>query len=345
MIVTYIRSSSYNNYDYCQMQYFITYVLGHQSPSMKKADLGTICHKVFETLANLKKRLQDSTGRQKYLEINDDAIGKYKIDKNNFLLEETWQDILQKSFDFYTKDSTHSWTKGDFSKCQSLIKETLAFNAGQFDPRYRKIIAPEPHFDIPIEEEWAKFTYEINGEKIDGQLAIKGTIDLVTEVSEDVIEVIDWKTGKRIDWASGEEKDHKKLKNDAQLLLYHYAISKLFPNYKQAIMSIFFVKDDPPGNRAPFSLCFDQGDKDKFLSMLRKRFEEIKVNKSPKPISLNRDHWKCTRLCHFCKNNWPGSDKNMCIYIEDHLKKHGIDKTVKECTRENFSIGYYESPG
>ena len=36
MIVTYIRSSSYNNYAYCQMQYFITYVLGYQSKSGKK---------------------------------------------------------------------------------------------------------------------------------------------------------------------------------------------------------------------------------------------------------------------------------------------------------------------
>ena len=48
MIVTYIRSSSYNNYDYCQMQYFITYVLGHQSISGKKAQLGTIVHKAME---------------------------------------------------------------------------------------------------------------------------------------------------------------------------------------------------------------------------------------------------------------------------------------------------------
>lgn len=345
MLCTYIRSSSYNNYDYCEMQYFISYVLGHQSDSGKKADFGTICHKVFETLARLKRELQNASSRQKYIEINDDAVGKYRIDKNKFLDDATWLEVLNKSFEFYTNNSIHSWTKGDFSKCESLIKETLAFNNSQFDPRYRKIIAPEPHFDIPIEEDWAKFTHEINGEKVDGQLAIKGTIDLVTEVNENTIEVIDWKTGKRIDWASGEEKDHKKLRNDAQLLLYHYAISKLFPSYDHTIMSIFFVKNDPPGNRAPFSLCFDKEDNVRFLEMLKNRFKEIQKNNTPKPISPKRDHWKCTRLCHFCKNNWPGTDKNMCIYIEDYLKKNGMEKTVKDCSRDGFSIGYYESPG
>ena len=46
MLVTYIRSSSYNNYSFCQMQYFLTYVLGYQTDSGKKAELGTIVHKV-----------------------------------------------------------------------------------------------------------------------------------------------------------------------------------------------------------------------------------------------------------------------------------------------------------
>jgi len=50
MIITYVRSSSYNNYSYCEMQYFMTYVLGHQSKSGKKADMGTMVHKVMEVL-------------------------------------------------------------------------------------------------------------------------------------------------------------------------------------------------------------------------------------------------------------------------------------------------------
>ena len=59
MLVTYIRSSSFNNYSYCQMQYFLTYVLGHQSTSGKKAQLGTVVHKVMEVLAGCQHLQQD----------------------------------------------------------------------------------------------------------------------------------------------------------------------------------------------------------------------------------------------------------------------------------------------
>ena len=340
MIVTYIRSSSYNGYDYCQMQYFLTYVLGHRSDSGKKADLGTMVHKVMEVLAGLKKAQQDGP-RKKYLVVEDDAVGKVRISKDRLLTEELVEELVDLSFNSYKKGSKHKWTPADRKEVARLSWLALNWNEGQFDPRYRDIVDPEPHFDIPIEEDWAKYEYEMpNGEKIEGRLAIKGTIDLVTKVSDDTIEVIDWKTGRRLDWATGQEKDFKKLTSDAQLLLYNYAISKLYPDYKQAIMTIFFIKDG-----GPFSMCFDKSDQEKFLEMLKNRFEEIKANVSPKPLREDRSHWKCTKLCHFYKNNWEGTDTPMCIYIGERLKKDGIDKTVRDCTNKGFSIGYYEAPG
>ena len=85
MIVTYVRSSSYNNYDYCQMQYFITYALGHRSISGKKAQLGTIVHKVMECLAACKKELQD-TGKKTKLSITDDALGEINFTQKKVLM-------------------------------------------------------------------------------------------------------------------------------------------------------------------------------------------------------------------------------------------------------------------
>jgi len=339
MLVTYIRSSSYNNYAYCQMQYFITYVLGHQSDSGKKAEVGTIVHKVLECLAQLKKQEQDNPSKN-ILTISDDAIGNIDIKKKELYTEKFVNSLVQDSFSFYTNGSKHNFSKADNNDCSKLVWDTLAYNDGQFDPRNRKIVAAEPHFDIPIDEDWAHYEYEINGNKIKGQLAIKGTIDLVTESSDGVIEVIDWKTGRRLDWATGEEKTYDKLCADPQLLLYNYAISKLFPEYKQSIMSIFFIKDG-----GPFSMCFDEQDQKKFLKMLKERFTDIQKNNKPKPISEDRNNWKCTKLCHYCKNKWPGTDENMCIYIEKTLNSKGMDETLKECTRPGFDIGYYSAPG
>ena len=207
MLVTYIRSSSYNNYAYCQMQYFITYNLGHQSKSGKKADMGTMVHKVMEVLANLKKYEQDHP-HAKYLRVTDDAIGKFKCAKSDLNTDSLVNDLIDLSIDSYEAKSPHSFNKTDRSEIAKTAWCFLTHSDGQFDPRLRNIHYPEPHFDIPIEEDWAKFEYEIDGKKVTGRLAIKGTIDLVTKINDDTIEVVDWKTGRRMDWATGEVKDY-----------------------------------------------------------------------------------------------------------------------------------------
>ena len=108
MIVTYVRSSSYNNYDYCQMQYFMTYVLGHQSDSGQKAEIGTMVHKVMEVLAGLKKYQQDKP-RVKYLKVNDDAVGEVKVSKEDLYTDEFVETLADLSYESYKKNSKHTW--------------------------------------------------------------------------------------------------------------------------------------------------------------------------------------------------------------------------------------------
>ena len=339
MLVTYIRSSSYNNYKFCEMQYFLTYVLGHQSTSGKKAQLGTIVHKVMEVLGGCKKILQDSP--KKDMVLVDDGLGEVEFTKRGLNTKKFVNSLIKRSYEYYTEPCIHKYTNADYKFCDKTTWDGLEYNEGQFDPRKRNIVASEPHFDITIDEDWAKYEYELpDGSTATGNLAIKGTIDLVTEVGDGVIEVIDWKTGRRLDWATGEEKTYRKLTVDPQLLLYYYAISKKFPEYNQAIMSIFFIRDG-----GPFSMCFDESDKANFLGMLKDRFEDIKANIKPRPISRDRSHWKCTKLCHFCKNDWEGENTSMCQYVGNYIDEHGMDKTVADCTAEGFNIGHYEAPG
>jgi hypothetical protein len=33
------------------------------------------------------------------------------------------------------------------------------------------------------------------------------------------------------------------------------------------------------------------------------------------------------------------------MYIENYLNKNGMEKTLADCTREGFDIGFYEAPG
>ena len=201
------------------------------------------------------------------------------------------EELLDLSYNGYKKNSPNKWIPSDRKEISRLTWLGLDHNDGQFDPRLRQIVDPEPHFDIEIKEDWAKYEYEIGGKSLVGNLAIKGTIDLVTKIDDDTIEVLDWKTGQRKNWATGEKKTYDKLCEDPQLLLYYYAISNLYPEYKNVIMSIFYVKDG-----GPFSMCWDDSDKVKFLGMLKNRFLQIQRNNKPQPISYDRSNFKCTRL-------------------------------------------------
>ncbi len=341
MIVTYIRSSSYNNYDYCQMQYFITYVLGHRSVSGKKAQLGTIVHKCLEVLASCTKELQEKPDGKR-LSIQDDAIGKVNFTPAKLKTKKFVMDVLDRSYEYYTStcEAKHKYAGADKKFCITQTNNALDYNDGQFDPRKRNIVDTEPQFDIAIDAPWAKFKYEVDGETFEGQLAIKGTIDLVTEVDDGIIEVVDWKTGQRKNWATGEKKTYEKLLEDPQLLLYNYAISELYKDYDQAIMTIFYTRDG-----GPFSMCFDDTDKEKFLGMLKGRFEQIKHNEYPRCCSKNRTSFKCTRLCDFHKKKWPGTNISMCLHVEEYLHAFGHEATVANCTKKGHSVGYYEAPG
>lgn len=339
MITTYFRSSSLNNWKYCQLQYFMTYVLGHYSPSGKKADLGTITHAVFETLAICKKRTQFN--KRKNMKVTHDPLGDFSFTDTQLYTDDFVNYVLGRSFDYYKSKCTHNnFDHKDYQFCYKMVWDTLNYNNGQFDPRNRKIIDTEPHFDIPIKEPWAKFEFDGPDGKISGNLAIKGTIDLVTELPDGTIEVIDWKTGQRLDWATGEKKDYDKLMKDTQLLLYHYAISKMYPNYRHSIMTIFFCRDG-----GPFSLAFDKEDDANFILFLKDTFNEITLNQNPKPVSKDRQNFKCQKLCHYYKTNWLNTEKTMCHHVEEQLHTIGMTKTVAECSRPGFVIGTYKDPG
>ena len=62
-------------------------------------------------------------------------------------------------------------------------------------------------------------------------------------------------------------------------------------------------------------------------------------------LSRNQSHWKCQKLCDFCKKDWPGTDESMCRHVSNHLDQFGMLDTIQNCTREGFDVGYYEAPG
>lgn len=323
------------------MQYFITYVLGIGQISGKKADKGTIVHKALECLALAKKCLQDNTTG-----FDDEAVGRIEVDREWVFGNAFLEEMISKACDYYVARSAHRFTNADYRDCKNWALAAVAHMGGLFDPRLRDIISPERHFDFEIEDDWATFDYTnpTDGQKITGQLSLKGTVDLITQVRPDTYEVIDWKTGKRLDWATGEEKTFQKLCTDPQLRLYHYALSRLYPDIKNFIITIYFINDG-----GPFTIPFGPKDLIETKEMIRKRFNEVRSCDLP---ILNKS-WRCDKICFFGKtphksgkiNPKTGTPHTICSFIEDRLNKTGLESTIKSHTQSGHSVGYYQAPG
>ena len=328
----------------CEQQYFIEYVLGWRGLSGQKADKGTIVHKVLEILAVIKKAQQDGL-----LSVEDDVIGTINTSEYNL------NTITEQVYKHYS-DATghHKWSLKDYKDCHAWVYKAIEFNDGMFDPRNRNILRPEQHFDFVINKKWSDYTFKTPEGDLTGQLALKGTIDLVTLANEKTIEIIDWKTGRRLDWATGQEKTQEKLEKDPQLRIYHYAISQLYPNIDHIIFSIYFINDG-----GPFSICFDKSDLAATEDMLRQKFEYIKQTKKPR---LNKS-WMCSKLCHFGKTTFEntniqpieeyrdrqvcnvGSPMTKCEQIKHDIDLHGMDYVIESYKHHNHSFGKYKAPG
>ena len=328
----------------CEQQYFFEYVLGYRGPSNQKADKGTIVHKVLEILAIIKQSQQDGV-----LTFEDDVVGSVNTEAYNI------DTLTEQVYQYYSsRFSHHKWTIKDFTDCRLWVEKAITYNNGMFDPRNRNILCPEQHFDMVIDKEWSKYKYKVPEGTLEGNLAIKGTIDLITQVGDNTIEIIDWKTGRRLNWATGKEKTQEKLEEDPQLRIYHYAIQKLYPHIDHIMVTIFFINDG-----GAFSVIFDKSDLAKTESMLRDKFEIIKKTQKPR---LHKS-WMCSKLCHFGKSTFENSNvlpileyrdnqlcqKNShmtkCEQIKHDIELKGMNNVVDEYTVPGYTVGKYKAPG
>jgi hypothetical protein len=346
--IVYFRSSSFNCHRMCPMQYYMEYTLGWRGTSGKKADKGTIVHKVLELTALCKKALQDG-----FETFDDHEIGE--IQTANYDAEYL-DEIIDRVYEYYTSRlQHHKWIPSDKKHCRAWVWKIFDDHDGMFDPKNRNIVDAEPHFDFEIEEDWAKYSYELeDGTILEGNLALKGTIDLITDVDDGVYEIIDWKTGKRLDWATGKQKTPAKLQKDIQLRMYHLAAKKLYPDVDTFLVTIHFMNDG-----GPFTVHFQDSDIPITLEMIRKKFELIKDTECPQ---LNKS-WKCRKLCSSGKTTFEGTDidplierrfgavskygeyMTKCEQTKYMIEKHGIEWVTQNMMSPEHVIGKYKAPG
>ena len=314
MIICYHRSSSLGTFEFCQMKYFFQYVLGFKDRTNKKALMGTIVHRALQVLGD--KKVAITNGKEK---VENDDIRDLTLEECDDI-----DAITKLCFDHYLaheKDVTLD--KKELKTCTNWVYKALAYKNGQLDPRNQDIFATEQFFDIEIKKDWAKYDYEVNGEKISGYLSIKGTVDVIAKEGEKYFQVLDYKTGRRLNWATGEEKTYEDLQKDKQLLLYYYALKNLYPDWSFYV-SIYYINDG-----GIFDLVFDESDYEKAEQILKEKFQDIKNNKVPRQLSKEQAHWKCQKLCKFSET-FEDTGKNACQHFHDMIQSKGIDYVTEK---------------
>ncbi len=328
MIVTFFRSSSFNTFDFCPMQYFLGYSLGLPNPSMTvKADAGNIVHKALELLGSKKLAIQN----------NQDSFINQEIGKSWKVSEFDEEIAYKEAWELYTTKLATNWDwkvkhKKYHEICHDWMLDCLQLNNGMWNPMNRDIIQPEQYFDFVIEKDWAKYNYIMpDGKKEVGYLGLKGTVDLITKIDDNTIEYLDWKTGgTRKNWATGKEKNWKELRDDPQLRIYHYALSRLYPQYEHIVMTIIYIQAG-----GAFSLDFSRDDLPKTEEILKRQFVKVRDCQRPYRIMGTFDGWKCKRLCHQGMNNYvdkQGRDtgKLICDHFQSEIITLGMDKVYNK---------------
>lgn len=183
MLCPYLRSSSINQFKACEMKYTLEYLFGMKCKSGKKAVLGTIFHRCFELrgLAGMAKK----AGKSSFV---DSDLGELSVKR---ILDN--EKNLDLCFDYYTKiEAHHKYTNSDKKTIANWIEATLR-DYPQYDPVKLDIIATEQYFDIEIPDDWARFEGVVDGQEVSGQLSIKGTMDKIVRITDEVYELVDYK--------------------------------------------------------------------------------------------------------------------------------------------------------
>jgi RimJ/RimL family protein N-acetyltransferase len=309
----------------CETKYLFSYVLGKRDKANKKAIQGSAMHHVLELLAM--KKLAINNGE----ETVTSEIGTFTLDELDDI-----DRIAELSY-YYYKNHEGKGLKWEDIDRKNVIKwchTALAYNGGEMDPRNQNVWACEEFFDFEVKKDWAKYSYTVGDEIVDGYLRLRGTVDLITIEDEErkLLHIQDYKSGRRWDWANDKIKEHEDFYKDPQLLFYYYALRNKYPDY-EFLVSIYYVNDHKIDGELVkgglFTVVFDDRDYERAEDMIRQKFEYIRSVEIPSRIDPSNSHWKCRYLCKFSEID-PETGESACEKIHRELKYFGLDAVTAQ---------------
>lgn len=316
MELKYLRQSGIGTYTDCPWKFFLTTILGFPTLAGRKAYLGTIVHHVLELMAKAKK--------------TNHHLLKDKYSDQEYLLKISWDRYNKEKPDHFDLDDE------DYKFCQIQVESVMN---SIFNPLNLNVVDTEKQFQIGIE-----------GEGFDEGFELRGTIDLITKPTEDTVEIIDYKTGQRKDWVTGNVKEWDDFLKDMQLKLYHFVSLHIYPECTNRLLTIIFTRDG-----GPFTVTFDDEDAKKTIALIKQHFLTIKKDDFPTRLKDDRrrglEKFKCQYVCDFGKRRNYFIDKDNNIkHIDLHQKKYmptsltvkGVEYKYIDREEEDLCDRYYE---
>jgi hypothetical protein len=297
MKVNGISASSYDVYSHCEFKWYLSYVLGFESESGPAALLGTISHKVLEVLSQA-------------------AVVGHRKDSKIWDPSYLW-DI---SFNHYYNSEPHIAEQITDDKLRKVCRGLHSLLDSEYTPVRDNTISAEAAFNIPLEEPAFKLP--------DGRyFTLRGRIDRVDKLDDETVEIVDYKSGSRMDWNS--EDRHKKepedLHREIQPRMYHLAAKHLYPWAKNFLVTFIYFTDG-----GPVTVPFCEPDLVETRNILLKRFRTIKSNEDPQ----QNKSWKCNKLCSFgptgiCDDVWREIKQVGHEFVENKYTVLNVRKRIK----------------
>lgn len=328
MIVTYLRSSSIGAFELCQFKYFLNYMLGIREPGNQSANIGNAIHKALELFAREKQAKQN----------NEPSFIEPESKKEFEVGTLTPESVMNFGWNMYLGELGQREKHRDGRSCMTYLNQVLASRI--YDPRNMDIVQPEQYFDIELPYDWATFDYKDphTGDPIQGRLAVKGTMDLITRETHGTIGYTDWKTGRKWNWAKDKEKTFEDLMNDDQLLLYYYALRHSYPT-EHIGMTIYYVKED-----GPTSLPYGDEQLEASIKMLKQKSQAIRETLMPsRRMDTCGPRGKPCSFCHYNKSKMDNGS-SVCDYFWKELQQLGMDRVTKKHGSPG-AFGQYGSGG
>lgn len=299
MLFSHATASRIKTYKQCEFRYFLEYVIEY--PPSRGSNIysakGSAFHEALEYWTNAilgkdekaeidyEKTLMDCYRESRLWEMDQrmpDKKGKprgfpHPVEKTCESCPWATKDNRCKIADMAI-DAVDGCPRPNFEDDLALIEKTLKrtdfdplalTEPGPFDdpddfkPQFvKKVIAAEYPFDDEL-----------------GGVRVRGVIDLLVEDDEDTIEVIDYKTGKSM--------SYDKAFNDAQVRIYAAIVRKLFPQYKNVLVTLYYVRTNP------VTVPLGPEDDELTIKSLQRRQAEILDNENPGQVRPTKYGFPC----------------------------------------------------